>query len=124
MTTTEAIPITDFRVRQTLREIVDEFGADYVYPKAGDVCVYFEDGKPDCLVGQVIHRLTPEMPDPEGSVSFSYVEFRKAGYSDTACAALYVAQQMQDNGDPWGACARAAGAVMREGYAWQPDAGE
>lgn len=51
------------RAQQLAREVVEEFGADYVYPEehrqfcAGvKMCVYVHDGKPSCLVGQILAR--------------------------------------------------------------------
>lgn len=44
-----------------LKEIVEEFGSDYVYPKrhlsTGPGCVYAWEGKPDCIVGHVLTRI-------------------------------------------------------------------
>lgn len=51
-------------VTAALKDIVAEYGEDYVYPAAGATCTYSqpEDGKlvPSCIVGHVIYRLAPE----------------------------------------------------------------
>lgn len=51
--------ITTAAVTATIRQVVKEYGEDYVYPPAqsGDNCQYVIDDKPSCLVGVVLARL-------------------------------------------------------------------
>ena len=46
-------------VTATIRQVVKEYGEDYVYPPAqsGDNCRYVIDDEPSCLVGVVLARL-------------------------------------------------------------------
>lgn len=68
------IELSDDKVKSLLREVVDEFGRDYVYkcPHADDSCLYvhkvedgFDETKPGCIVAQVLHR---------AGVSLEYME--------------------------------------------------
>jgi hypothetical protein len=107
--------ISDWGVLYAMRRIVDEYGRDYVY-KDGDhtrACVYREDGKPSCLVGQVLARLTPDhVPAERSSVPNQREALHKAGYSRVATYALHIAQRVQDARHTWGAALDAATAVM------------
>ena len=49
--------VTWFRAYELLRELVAEFGEDYVYePPDGEACRYVHDGRPSCGVGYVLVR--------------------------------------------------------------------
>lgn len=124
MTTTETATIRDDRVTRTLMEILDEYGADHVYKRHNGLCEYYVDGKPSCLVGHVIARLTPSLKGIDGSVALNYAAFRRVGYSDKACAALQIAQGMQDDDVPWGAAVKAACIAIWNDIKWEPETGD
>lgn len=95
-----------------LTEIVEEKGADYVYPdsekKGGDICQYLtydEHGNPtgpSCLVGHYLVRTGMPMSD--------LVQYEGTNINDTfdldlphwLVEALAWAQRAQDRGDTWG----------------------
>lgn len=111
---TGAKRIWDGAVMDALQKIVGEFGKDYVY-KGDDLnarCLHREDGKPSCLVGQVLARLTPDFVPREVGVSAQKSELHAAGYSSVATYALQIAQSVQDRRHPWGAALTAAQAVI------------
>lgn len=109
------------KVLDTLDEIVEEFGPDYVYkPKTvldidGAACVYVVDGKPSCLAGQVLFRLGVSVDDlakndhERGYVSIGATnpangaEFEvPLDLSRFAFKVLRVAQTQQDMRYSWG----------------------
>lgn len=99
------------RAKELAQEVVTEFGADYKYPiehKRDDglklSCVYVHDGKPSCLVGQILYRHGVSLE------SLAQYEFSGAGVmtyqvteaENDAVAFLDVMQYYQDSGQTWG----------------------
>jgi hypothetical protein len=96
------------------REIVSAFGEDYVY-KGEDKharCLYREAGKPSCLVGQILARLTPDFVPQEVGVWSQRQRLHQAGYTKRAIYALQIAQNIQDRRHPWNAALTALGAIL------------
>lgn len=104
--------LTYDRAVELAREVVAEFGEDYVYPESekrretdGSLpsCVYVHEGCPSCLVGHILHRHGVSLED------MSQDEFRGAWFVSAKCADadgkarefLDAAQESQDNGDTW-----------------------
>ena len=115
------MPYTNRQVAEAIERIVLKFGEDYVYPDServdGDCRYASADGSPSCLVGHVIHELSPEWFEelrraeatsaPRiGSSSGSFAVPDIPGIAGTisrrATAALTVAQSLQDCGRAWG----------------------
>lgn len=107
--------ITLTQAMDTLREVVAEHGKDHVYdrsaimfgPLAGETCLYVRNGKPDCIVGHVLHRLGVQLDtlhDSEGMGprDLSLGDSPSLELDDDAGLALTVAQNTQDNGETWG----------------------
>lgn len=114
---------TNAGVIAAARAAVEEKGADYVYPRSemGDACWYGGlDGKPSCIVGNIINRLDPrafaavvdwEVNGGESgrvwqalaaaSVVGDPIELTKA-----QADALQSAQDYQDEGHEWGLALR------------------
>lgn len=105
--------LTYDRAVELAREVVAEFGEDYVYPESVKVseyeatpptCVYVHDDKPSCLVGQILHKYGVSLE------ALSLNEFRGAwtvsgtlaDADDKARFFLSSAQDSQDKGEPWG----------------------
>lgn len=100
------------RALELMREVVVEFGEDYVYPAGGfeenlASCVYVRDGQCSCLVGHVLHRAGATLEqlqeldnawDPE----INRVEFDWLRLTEDARHALTEAQDEQDQGHTWG----------------------
>lgn len=95
----------------TLRQVVAEKGADYVYPESerleSGACRYWHNGQPSCIIGHALDVLGLVVPPPLEGSSAPYVldEFgapvqvgRVAGY----------AQATQDLGGSWGEALMAA----------------
>jgi hypothetical protein len=78
-------------VLEHLRAVVAEHGAGYVYPEA--TCDYLYDGAPSCIVGHVLARL--DMLD-QGVVEDNDSAAWLGGFTESALAALTVAQEIQD----------------------------
>lgn len=106
---------------------VAERGADYVYPRDRDgwttftgACVYqLADGKPACIVGEVLHRLDPELVPPPECVNdaMTFIEEAipeafEAGDLRNIATLLRVAQAHQDSGESWGRSAEEAKLVI------------
>ena len=104
--------LTYDRAVELAREVVAEFGEDYVYPENQKrpetegclpSCVYVHEGCPSCLVGHILHRHGVSLED------LSQNEFRGAwfvsgewaGADEKARTFLEGAQGSQDNGDTW-----------------------
>lgn len=130
------------QVVNVLDQIVEEYGPDYSYSKryveitgsdyAGfEDCQYFVEGRPGCIVGEVLHRLNVEI-DPR--LNFAWNSPWNASYGgpnsgeqrataadeaknitllfdDGATAVLTEAQRMQDEQHTWGESVDRAKAV-------------
>lgn len=114
--------LTYDRAVELAREVVAEFGEGYVYPEyqkaaespgSSPSCVYVYDGKPSCLVGQILHRHGVSL------VALSMREFSGAWFvSAELCHAsektrqfLDSAQSSQDKGNTWGE-------AVKDGLKW------
>lgn len=110
-------------VKRVTKELLEEFGEDYVYPHAGGTCFYAEDGKPSCLLGHIAARLDPELfedlkvIDTEGFVEkdgdiehaedlFALDLGEDLDDEGTLTERLFSAQAAQDAGKPWGVAAK------------------
>lgn len=99
--------LTEEIVTPIIRELVAEFGEDYVYKKEEQeadedvICSYQENGKPSCIVGHVLHRAGVEYnPDWEGGPCGTFL--RGEGVPGYLANALGFAQVQQDIGKTWG----------------------
>lgn len=98
-------------VMATLNDVVNEAGADYVYPRIDNQggCYYNRPDYPRCIVGKVLSRIVPDFKPPEGVGVMGFARaLREAGFSDTSILALYMAQRLQDKRHTWGAAYEAA----------------
>lgn len=114
--------LTLARAKEIAAEVVAEFGEDYIYPESHKVlfpnqeqatCVYVHDGKPSCLVGQILHRhgvSLEELALRENIGGFSVTE----ATTDTeghVSSFLSNMQWRQDEGWTWGAALDSANAA-------------
>ena len=124
------IELTTELVETTLTEIVDEYGADYVYkPLSVGDCAYVHPGGPSdaeafvcgCLVGQFYNRIGVMDLEEVGNDSLmntsmdakeltsEYVKRGEIVVKDPkAVEMLYAAQYRQDRTDTWGHALRDA----------------
>jgi hypothetical protein len=98
-------------VLRTMRDLVYEMGLGYIYErrlKAGSSsmipsCFYVYAGEPDCLVGQVLHRLGFSVDFLSGCEGDNALQIAmKAGFANEAGSVLFAAQRAQDDGATWG----------------------
>lgn len=97
--------------RELVNRAIDEKGADYVYNVPvgeNETCLYFRNGKPDCLIGHVLHYLGIDQGcvregESAGGVLISLRGQNKLTFTSEAADYLSAAQGHQDNGKPWGA---------------------
>lgn len=116
--------LTPERALELLEQVVAEFGEDYIYIKPSVVgCLYWFDGRPSCLVGQVLHR-SGLFTDEEIAYCDGEVGAGGGGYGDTPASNLSLrfpgrvysqaaqilgqAQCAQDTGETWGSALRRA----------------
>ncbi len=102
--------ITKDRALELLREIVAEYGEDWVYASRDDgtTCTYTRQGQPSCLIGHVLHRAgvpiehlaTLDRGDTP-SIGTTTVDWGIEITPD-ARRVLGVAQHAQDDGSSWG----------------------
>jgi hypothetical protein len=106
--------LTMNRAVQLAKEVVAEFGEDYVYPEEHKVlfpgndeasCMYVHHGKPSCIVGQILHQhgvSTEELSLWENRGAYRVAE----AVTDTEDAGvlgfLSAMQSRQDAGMNWG----------------------
>jgi hypothetical protein len=96
------------KVAQALREVVAEFGEDYVDPN--DMCRYSVDGKtPACIVGQLVYKLDPDLftqlvveEEGAGMLSAEDSTTLEASFEPRVIQALTAAQATQDLKYTWG----------------------
>jgi hypothetical protein len=96
------------KVAEVLREVVAEFGEDYVYPY--DTCHYSYDGKtPACIVGQLVYKLDPELftqlvveEEGAGMLAADDSTTLEASFEPRVIQALTAAQATQDMKYTWG----------------------
>jgi hypothetical protein len=103
------------RVLEVMEQVVADFGPDYVYPTTLFVaCTYVRNGRPDCLVGQVLYRMGATIQQLEvndnGPASVLDDGFiQPFELSDKAWRVLAAAQSVQDTGvSNWGQALEAA----------------
>lgn len=111
--------LTYDRVLELAREVVEEFGADYVYPEShkrlqwddesqGDrnplQCVYVHEGAPSCIAGQILHRHGVSIEDlaAEEFDAAAPIAYKLANASQRVQDFLNELQNKQDRGKPWG----------------------
>lgn len=105
--------LTYDRAVELAREVVAEFGDDYVYPEdhkelefngSTPSCVYVHDDKPSCVVGQILHRhgVSIDQLMLNEFRNARVVAFQLAGADDKARFFLSEIQSHQDKGHPWG----------------------
>lgn len=105
--------LTYDRAVELAREVVAEFGEDYVYPQDHKVaespssvpsCVYVHDGKPSCLVGQILYRHGVDLDDlaTQEFTGAWIVAGKFAAANLKTCYFLDAMQSLQDKGSTWG----------------------
>lgn len=111
--------LTYDRALELAREVVADFGEDYLYPEdhkrvqwvdepesPGNPlsCVYVHNGAPSCIVGQILHRHGVSVDDlaAEEFDSADPVSYRLARATVEARDFLNEVQNRQDNGKTWG----------------------
>lgn len=96
--------------------VVEELGADYVYPDYMNGCVYVKGNKPSCLVGHVLHRLGVDLISFASEESYDgglvnecaidtlWVTTEEYGVSFSPLAQGFLSdiQTDQDSGCTWG----------------------
>lgn len=97
----------------TIASIVEDLGPDHVGVSSGIGCVYFEDETPSCIVGHLLHRrgMSAQQMEYAGVNGESFdAAFIELGIRTSleARVYLYILQQLQDKGVPWGECKRRA----------------
>lgn len=100
---------TDEQVHEAIKAVVEERGADFIYPdewKYTNDCLYVRpDGDgPACIVGAVLHHLGVPLSllsANEGRPAYALVHYL-GGVSPRAGDALAWAQGVQDTGKTWG----------------------
>lgn len=112
--------ITAEQAITALREVVAG-NEDYVYqPPVGSMCVYVHDGKPSCLVAQVLsklgvgiddlgrldHKSTDHFDSPVPVTAYRLSDHMPI--EDRASGILGYAQSRQDLGETWGEALAAA----------------
>lgn len=105
--------LTLARAKELAQEVVNEFGEDYVYPESHKrqfpnqdqaTCVYVHEGKPSCLVGQILHRhgvSLEELALRENIGGFSVTE-ATTETEDYVSSFMSNMQWRQDEGWTWG----------------------
>lgn len=105
------------QVRDGIKQALEQRGDGYIYqPRHGD-CVYSHEGKPDCLVGQVIYNLDLDLFDQLvaeererrmsglGGGVVNMMATITANVPSEVVTALKVTQSAQDLGATWGVAA-------------------
>ena len=97
--------ITTADALRALEEAVAEKGEDYRYDVT-DGCVYVEGDQPSCIAGNALARLGVPIEDMlrfnAGWGVTSLARELDLSIDDRARAALDIAQELQDEGAPWG----------------------
>lgn len=104
--------LTYDRAVELAREVVADFGEEYVYPEnqkrresesSLPSCVYVHEGHPSCLVGHILHRHGVDL-DVLGNHEFRGAWFLAgdlAGADAKTRLFLDVVQSSQDGGTTW-----------------------
>jgi hypothetical protein len=110
---------------RTLRQVVQEFGPDYVYEMklresdsgvgTEEKCVYVYNDAPSCIAAQVLYRMgvtVEDLKNIEGQSIGLFATTEYLGIAERlgfkALRTLAQAQEMQDRLLPWGAAYEAA----------------
>lgn len=121
-------PITEKDVEQiitvikTLREVVNEYGRDYVYQRRGSTeeggpeCQYVYNGEPDCLAAKVLHRLGVSLATLHSQEGHAANQLQNTGLESAALTVLRAAQTLQDSRHTWGVCLDGAERVALVAY--------
>lgn len=92
-----------------IRKLVNEFGEDHTAEG-----LYVKDGEPECIVGHVVARLTPDVKLPEHTGILGLAgRLEAAGYTRSAIVVLHAAQDAQDKPQTWGHSLTAAMAAYQ-----------
>jgi hypothetical protein len=125
----EKVLLTEKNVTEAFRQIIEDFGADYVYRKRGaaDSCFYVHQTPkgevPGCIVGQLLHRLgvpLEVLKKREGRSAWAIFYGRELlgdgeaespvrAEGDDLTRKIQRVQSAQDRGDPWGYAVRNSG---------------
>lgn len=112
-------------VLQSLKHIVHAKGEDYIYNRARQSCVYYEqNGEPSCLIGHFLYENELVMAvDAEEyeqndaqSVVWKLEEKGIAQIDERATYLLQNAQECQDWGHSWGASLNTAIEAVTERF--------
>lgn len=89
----------------TLRQVVAERGANYVYPESerleSGACRYWHNGQPSCMIGHALDVLGLVVPPSLEGLSAPYVLYEFGAPVQVGRVAVYV-QAAQDLGGSWG----------------------
>lgn len=107
-TTTSTDPLSLTEVRALVQDIIGRYGAGHT---AG--CVYYRDGLPVCLVGQVFAQIGVERPLEGCTVVEQRPEILSL-FDEEALEFLQEVQIEQDAGHPWGEAVRIAENYLKE----------
>lgn len=116
------IELTYATAVEILDGLVEEFGADYVYPQGENgKCDYVRDGEPSCIVGHVLAKVgvpIERLKAADGAIMgggmaadalLGMLHNEGALQSNGSVRALLCeAQYRQDHSTSWGAAVRAA----------------
>lgn len=114
-----SITLTKLRTVELLEEAVRSRGKDYIYPRdqrgwsdpTHSACVYsLTDGTPACIVGEVMHRLSPDLLPDNGWVinagdlvhNYEGNDLLDGDELDEVATLLTRIQERQDDGWTWG----------------------
>lgn len=95
---------------QALDNAVKARGEEYVYPRGKYECVYvFDRGtnpRPGCIVGQAYYELTGQLvPEDDEFLTIDGTSI-SSEFTPDAIQVLTIAQDYQDDGEPWGLCVK------------------
>lgn len=119
--------LTFDRAVELAREVVAEFGKNYIYPASHKraesessvpSCVYVHEGHPSCLVGHILHRHGVDL-DVLGNYEFTgawVVAGKFAAANPKTGYFLDAAQLSQDKGFTWGESVESAVKLTNEYY--------
>lgn len=94
---------------ELLNKAVEDKGEDYIYlPPGRDGCVYFNKGKPSCIVGHVLAAKGVKSTDLNSAYNGSGVTTLDIAEDERASLLLIQAQLTQDGGEPWGEAVKTA----------------
>ena len=111
MTRDDLRTLTTGEFLHALRQVVAEKGESYTYPEserdAWDVCRYWHNGQPSCIIGHALDALGVVVPPSLEGMSANSI-FREWRAKDPVTRAALAAQRAQDRGATWGEALSAA----------------